>query len=88
MSNDRTQVLRCLYQNTRQLLGISEVERVCDFSAHGGQHTVHLPRTSREPVLDVCDAGPEAVVSLFEYLQDVPLSNIEESRTGIEELEM
>ncbi len=46
-----------------------------------------LPRIEREQILNAYRAGPEAVVSLFEYLQDTLLAVIEEHEARIEELE-
>jgi transposase len=46
-----------------------------------------LPRIEREQILNAYKAGPEAVVSLFEYLQDTLLAVIEEHEARIEELE-
>ena len=46
-----------------------------------------MPRIEREQILNAYRAGPEAVVSLFEYLQDTLLAVIEEHEARIEELE-
>ena len=46
-----------------------------------------LPRIEREQILNAYKAGPEAVVSLFEYLQDTLVAVIEEHDARIEELE-
>ena len=46
-----------------------------------------MPRIEREQILNAYKAGPEAVVSLFEYLQDTLLAVIEEHEARIEELE-
>src|SRR5208337_2546728 len=53
----------------------------------GGGSRKRLPRIGREQILNSCRAGPEAVVSLFEYLQDTLLAVIEEHEAWIEELE-
>jgi len=46
-----------------------------------------LPRIERAQILNAYRAGPEAVISLFEYLQDTLLSVIEEHEGRIQELE-
>ena len=46
-----------------------------------------FPRVEREQILNAYRAGPEAVISLFEYLQDRLLTIIEEHEARIEELE-
>jgi len=46
-----------------------------------------FPRIGREQILNAYRAGPEAVVSLFEYLQETLLAIIEEHEARIEELE-
>lgn len=46
-----------------------------------------MPRIEREQILNAYRAGPEAVVSLFEYLQDTLLAVIEEHEARIQELE-
>lgn len=46
-----------------------------------------MPRIERAQILNAYKAGPEAVVSLFEYLQDTLLAVIEEHEARIEELE-
>jgi Mg2+ and Co2+ transporter CorA len=53
----------------------------------GGEFKKHLPRIERAQILNAYKAGPEAVVSLFEYLQDTLLALIEEHERRIEELE-
>jgi len=53
----------------------------------GGQSKKRLPRIERAQILNAYKAGPEAVVSLFEYLQDTLLAVIEEHERRIEELE-
>ena len=35
-----------------------------------GGKDYHLPRIPREQILNACKAGPEAITSLIEYLQD------------------
>lgn len=46
-----------------------------------------LPRIERAQILNAYRAGPEAVISLFEYLQDTLLNLIEEHERRIQELE-
>jgi len=53
----------------------------------GGENKRRLPRIERAKILDAYRAGPEAVVSLFEYLQDTLLGIIEEHEVRIQELE-
>jgi transposase len=53
----------------------------------GGESKNRLPRIERAQILNAYKAGPEAVVSLFEYLQDTLLAVIEEHERRIEELE-
>ena len=53
----------------------------------GGESKNRLPRIERAQILNAYKAGPEAVVSLFEYLQDTLLAIIEEHERRIEELE-
>jgi transposase len=53
----------------------------------GGNSASRLPRIGRENILDAYKAGPDAVVSLFEYLQDTLLSIIQEHEIRIKELE-
>src|SRR5208337_338146 len=53
----------------------------------GGQSKKRLPRIERAQILNAYKAGPEAVVSLFEYLQDSLLAIIQEHERRIEELE-
>ena len=44
----------------------------------GGESRRGLPRIERAQILNAYRAGPEAVVSLFVYLQDTLLAAIEE----------
>ena len=53
----------------------------------GGESKRRLPRIERAQILNAYRAGPEAIVSLFEYLQDTLLSVIEEHEGRIQELE-
>lgn len=53
----------------------------------GGESKRRLPRIERAQILTVYRAGPEAVISLFEYLQDTLLAVIEEHEGRIQELE-
>ena len=53
----------------------------------GGDSKKRLPRIEREQILNAYSAGREAVVSLFEYLQETLLAVIEEHEARIEELE-
>lgn len=53
----------------------------------GEESKRRLPRIEREQILTAYRAGPEAVVSLFEYLQDTLLAVIEEHELRIQELE-
>jgi hypothetical protein len=53
----------------------------------GGEKNFHLARIERERILNVYKAGPDAVVSLFEYLQDQHYAAIEELTARIEALE-
>ena len=52
-----------------------------------GKSKSRFPRIERAQILNAYKAGPEAVVSLFEYLQDSLLAVIEEHEQRIEELE-
>ena len=53
----------------------------------GGESKRRLPRIERAQILNAYRAGPEAVISLFEYLQDTLLAVIEEHEGRIQELE-
>ena len=53
----------------------------------GGESKNRLPRIERAQILNAYKAGPEAVISLFEYLQDTLLDVIQEHEFRIEELE-
>jgi transposase len=53
----------------------------------GGESKNRLPRIEPSQILNAYKAGPEAVVSLFEYLQDSLLAIIQEHERRIEELE-
>jgi transposase len=53
----------------------------------GGESKRRLRRIERAQILNAYRAGPEAVISLFEYLQDTLLAVIEEHERRIQELE-
>ena len=53
----------------------------------GGESKRRLPRIERAQILNAYRAGPEAVISLFEYLQDTLLGVIEEHEGRIQGLE-
>jgi hypothetical protein len=53
----------------------------------GGESKNRLPRIEPSQILNAYKAGPEAVVSLFEFLQDSLLAIIQEHERRIEELE-
>src|SRR5271157_4620200 len=57
------------------------------FLLMGGESKNSLPRIERAKILNAYKAGPEAVVSLFEYLQDTLLAVIQGHEHRIEELE-
>jgi transposase len=57
------------------------------FLLMGGESKSSLPRIERAKILNAYKAGPEAVVSLFEYLQDTLLAVIQGHEHRIEELE-
>jgi transposase len=44
----------------------------------GGEKSFKVPRVSREKILNACKAGPDAVISLIEYLQEQHQSTIEQ----------
>src|SRR5208337_4798252 len=52
----------------------------------GGKSAVRLPRISREHILNAYKAGPDAVVSLVEYLQDQFQAALDELSNAVAEL--
>jgi hypothetical protein len=50
--------------------------------AMGGKSAGQLPRISREHVLNAYKAGPEAVISLVDYLQEQFQSSLDELGCG------
>jgi uncharacterized coiled-coil protein SlyX len=52
----------------------------------GGKRAVLLPRISREHILNAYKAGPDAVVSLVEYLQDQFQAVLDEMSKALAEL--
>ena len=52
----------------------------------GGKSASRLPRISREHILNAYKAGPDAVVSLVEYLQDQFQAALDELSNAVAEL--
>jgi transposase len=52
----------------------------------GGKSSRRLPRVRREQILNAYKAGPDAVVSLFEYLQDQFQGIVDELSSALDEL--